>query len=67
MLTEGDKSRIVKKEWSTETVHQFNITSSSGQKVTGTGGWTLGSGGKYAGVGAKIGYSEVESATGQVR
>ncbi len=65
VLTEGEKSRTVKREWSKETVHQFNITNSSGQKVSGTGGWSLGSEGKYKGVGAKIGYSEVESTTGE--
>lgn len=65
VLTEGEKSRTVKKEWSKETVHQFNITNSSGQKVSGTGGWSLGSEGKYKGIGAKIGYSEVESTTGE--
>ena len=65
VLTEGEKSRTITKEWNTETVDQFNITKAGGQKVSGTGGWSLGSEGKYAGIGASIGYGEVESTTGE--
>jgi hypothetical protein len=61
LLTEGEKSRVITKEWNTETVNKFDIVNASGQKVAGTGGWSLGSEGKYAGIGAKIGYSETKS------
>jgi Domain of unknown function (DUF4157) len=65
VLTEGEKSRTVEKEWTKEAVHQFNITNSTGQKASGTDKWSLGAEGKYAGVVGSIGYGEVKSRTGE--
>ena len=65
VLTAGDKSRVVTKEWSNQVSNQFNVTTAGGQKVSGTDKWSLGSEGKYAGIGAKIGVSEIESKTGE--
>ena len=65
VLTAGDKSRVVTKEWSNQVSNQFNVTTAGGQKVSGTDKWSLGSEGKYTGIGAKIGVSEIESKTGE--
>ncbi len=65
VLTEGDKSRVVTKEWASEVTNQFNVTNAGGQKVSGQGGWSLGSAGSYAGIGVKLGYSEMEQAAGE--
>ncbi|GAB90994.1 hypothetical protein [Gordonia rhizosphera] len=65
VLSQGETSRAVTKEWTSETVNQFSVTTADGKKVSGTGGWSLSAGGSYAGLGAKIGYSEIESTTGE--
>ncbi|MGB7983464.1 MAG: hypothetical protein WCF36_22015 [Candidatus Nanopelagicales bacterium] len=65
VLSEGETSRSVTKEWTTETVDQFSVTTKDGKKVSGTGGWSLSAGGVYKGIGAKIGVSEIESRTGE--
>jgi hypothetical protein len=65
VLTEGVPSRVVTKEWASETKDDFSVTTQDGKKVSGTGGWSLSAGGVFKGIGAKIGYGEVESTTGE--
>ncbi|MEO7587022.1 MAG: hypothetical protein ABIS84_03235 [Arachnia sp.] len=65
VLSEGEMARTVTKEWTTEAVNQFSVVTQDGKKVSGTGGWSLSAGGAFAGVAAKLGYSEIESRTGE--